>query len=233
MKLHLNHIEICTQNPDRVRELLQAQFQFQLIGIRETPICSQTVLQSGETIFIVTYRKAIKPDSLASPSAEYVFGEPWTNFCCPHAPRCENDKAHIDSVFNIALRVPNLQDTLASMSRVKFEFIQKPTKVGQIKYAIITSICGNVVHTLIEDLASKNKDWFLPGFTPTSAYVENIENSATTYLDHVALACRSGEVNQIIGWYEAAFGMKRFITNRLVFSNFEEFFNILTHFVHF
>jgi len=208
MKLRLHHIEICTSDPVRVEQILRDQFQFRLIGERNTQTCTQAVLQSGQTVFVITSRRSLETENarlLEEP-------EPWTIFCCN-----KHESPHIDSVFNIALEVEDLSQALQRLTAMKCRIIRDMTEVssdqGCVSYAIVESCCGNIVHTLIQK--RDYTGWFLPQYNAVAVDPEYpcIE-PATTHFDHVSLACHVGETDDIIAWYEKAFEMKRFITNR-------------------
>lgn len=88
-------------------------------------------------------------------------GEHWTVFCCEGAP-CHT----IDSVFNVALAV---KDVDAVTKRVKSrggQVLKEPSNFsdanGVVRYSIVTSCCGNIVHTLIDKKMYSGT--FLPGF---------------------------------------------------------------------
>lgn len=211
--------------------------------------------------------------------------EHWTVFCCQR-----NDHHKIDSVFNIALVVKDVDKVTDKVRSHGGKVIREPDNIhdraGRVRYSIVASPCGNIVHTLIDKMQYKGD--FLPGYkkwkemgdvncnqvleqkqqqekhvnrtrkrkhcgndntsddsdfcslnqeiisnnsdnmltetasqdkTQNLAYDETLwpEGSPfTTCIDHVACACDIGQSQEVMKWYEDCFGMKRFITNRLV-----------------
>ena len=164
----------------------------------------------------------------------------WTVFCCG-----ESNTHTIDSVFNVALEVKNVAKITENVRNFGGTVIKDLTEItdsfGSIKYSIVKSCCGNIVHTLIDK--SKYTGSFLPSFQITRPLdcdkietnspiikngsndisnfekkgniLENLDkNKLTTHMDHVTFVCWPGKSTDLITWYEKCFGMKRFITNR-------------------
>lgn len=163
--------------------------------------------------------------------------EHWTVFCC------RDKSTHtIDSVFNVALAVKNVDLVTNKVRSLGGQVLQEPTDIcddlGRVRYSIVTSCCGNVVHTLID---KKNYEGhFLPGFEKLShddSITKNLRNETggvseqcplnsidtlqcqndprvLTYVDHVTYVLETGTSHDLITWYEHCFGMKRFFTNR-------------------
>lgn len=174
--------------------------------------------------------------------------EAWTLFCCddrisgPSDISCIDDvdngsvhrKKHVDSVFNVAIQVENVRESVKIIRNMSDDLVLQDVKraydsdsnLGYVDYAVIKSCCGNVVHTLVQK--NEYQGWFLPGFQ--AVHVANFPATSDfmnmTHFDHFTLACRVGESNEIMDWYERAFDMKRFITNRYII-NFEIFSNLL------
>lgn len=161
--------------------------------------------------------------------------ETWTLFCCGEhgaqdhaAPSAKIAREHIDSVFNVVIQVENIHESVNRIRCISDDLVLQDVKrvydsnveLGYVDYAVIKSCCGNVVHTLVEK--SGYQGWFLPGFHEVDQeigknYPQRNDNSGIidmTHFDHFTLACHVGESNEIIDWYERAFGMKRFLTNR-------------------
>ncbi|CAG7731976.1 unnamed protein product [Allacma fusca] len=143
-------------------------------------------------------------------------GEPWTVFCCE-----SSSSPHIDSVFNMAVQVQNLKVTMYRLKQLGCFILQDITNIsdeyGEVNYAIVKSCCGNVVHTLIEKTGYDG--WFLPEYERVDVaakptLIDDYDLSSNSFFDHVTLVCRTGGTNDIIRWYQDAFEMKRFITNR-------------------
>lgn len=258
MKLKLHHIELCVKDLNKTVQTLRDQFGFTIVGRRNTKQTEQIVLQTFTTIFVINSLK-IHADENGNMAADDGLDmmeiqnhttqkEPWTIFCCRnnnnnkkgkeghHQLEHNNEEAHVDSVFNIAIEVENLTRCLEKLKSMQCKFLHEETTVsnenGFVTYAIVESCCGNVVHTLIQK--SNYHGWFLPGgFNQEEVEVEvvagiesnntteliknnnnNTINILPTHFDHVALACHVGETNNIIKWYEEAFEMKRFLTNK-------------------
>lgn len=243
MRLRMHHIEICVADPNPVAKLLCNQLGLRFVGYRETVQCLQLIFKMEKATFIVTTRKDINfngndknnnnyPDilfesgTLDKSKLQKLSQDPseaWTLFCCGNTICDEsnswNRENHVDSVFNVAIEVENVHESLNSIRNMSHDLVLQDVKtvydsdLGRVDYAVIKSCCGNVVHTLLQK--DKYKGWFLPGF-----YAANLCPPATsdiidmTHFDHFTLACRVGESNEIMDWYERAFEMKRFITNR-------------------
>ena len=151
MKLRLHHIEICTEQPERVLAVLRDQFRFRVVGQRTTTLCDQIVVQMGKSKFIITSRKRYLDVS----KAQETGNEAWTIFCCGQETT-RSGSVHVDSAFNIALQVENLSECLHRLAKINCRTIRKPAVVsseeGNVIYAIVQSCCGNIVHTLIQNL---------------------------------------------------------------------------------
>ncbi|XP_064097783.1 4-hydroxyphenylpyruvate dioxygenase-like isoform X1 [Macrobrachium nipponense] len=103
-------------------------------------------------------------------------GEHWTVFCC------EGESGHaVDSVFNVALVVKDVDAVTQRVRSRGGQVLREPTDLparsrsrgrgsrrkgesGHVRYSIVRSCCGNVVHTLIDK--SNYGGFFLPGFEP-------------------------------------------------------------------
>jgi hypothetical protein len=234
MKLRLHHIELCVKDPVPIVDLLCNQFGLNLVGHRETNQCLQYVLKLSKTVFIVTSRKGsifrranncdifADEDDLPKDTNEF-----WSLFCCDK----DEGEAHIDSVFNVAVEVKDIVKSVQRIRESGAQILQEIQRVygpksredGHVDFAVVKSCCGNVVHTLIQK--DQYRGWFLPGFnrihsgtslveSDPSCTVSHINGITMSHFDHFTLACRVGETNEIIEWYEKTFGMKRFLTNR-------------------
>ncbi|ODM94335.1 4-hydroxyphenylpyruvate dioxygenase-like protein [Orchesella cincta] len=155
--------------------------------------------------------------------------EAWTLFCCDSGFSSQERRAqHVDSVFNVAIEVVNIADCVNSIRDISQDLVlqevtrcyDSDSELGYVDYAVIKSCCGNVVHTLVQK--SEYRGWFLPGFyrvnqdelRASGNLSANSGIITMSHFDHFTFACRVGESNEIMDWYERAFGMKRFITNR-------------------
>lgn len=87
--------------------------------------------------------------------------EHWTVFCC------RDQSTHtIDSVFNVALVVKNVDDVTNRVRSLGGQVLQEPTDIcddfGRVRYSIVASCCGNIVHTLLDKVGYDGE--FLPGY---------------------------------------------------------------------
>lgn len=171
-------------------ELLVRGFGFTLIAQHLTPLSSKWALKHGSAVFVITKRRenhkhqngmtndshgnfdqGTKPfHGQAYLSSEFSLIvnddhtndlEHWTVFCC------QDQTSHvIDSVFNVALVVKDVDEVTKRVKEQGGRVITKPTVVkdshGQVKYSIVTSCFGNVVHTLIDKQDYSGE--FLPRF---------------------------------------------------------------------
>lgn len=158
----------------------------------------QWVVGSQKSLFVITQRKTNRGNCSQS--------FPFTSFCC-------GDSHLIDSVFNVALEVKNLESVTARMQKLGGTLHQPVTQVedesGVVRYSIVGSCCGNVVHTLLDK--SQYKGQFLPTFIPSDCLSRNEE--PITHCDHLTYVCYPGESESIIAWYKDCLGMRKFKTN--------------------
>lgn len=266
----LHHVEICVGEEKGLLNTLIESFGFTLIARHLTPLSTKWALKHGSAVFVITKRKKdhkhqndVTDDidnfdqgknvfngqaNLSSGSPLIVSSdlsndlEHWTVFCC------KDQTSHvIDSVFNVALVVRDVDEVTRRVETQGGCVLRKPTILkdshGQVKYSIVTSCLGNVVHTLIDKQDYSGE--FLPGFEsfsidnnksfslksksdggehtsmdglqqqPVTDYSNNLNGDPLfTHFDHVALACKSGKSEELIEWYQHCFGMKRFAANR-------------------
>ncbi|XP_045618089.2 4-hydroxyphenylpyruvate dioxygenase-like protein isoform X1 [Procambarus clarkii] len=92
------------------------------------------------------------------------YNEHWTAFCC------RDEAAHtIDSVFNVALVVKDVDSVTELVRSQGGQVLREPADIsddfGHVRYSIVTSCCGNIVHTLINK--NNYKGDFLPGYETT------------------------------------------------------------------
>lgn len=131
-----------------------------------------------------------------------------------------------NSVFNVCLTVKDIQRQVERLEKCGAK-MEKPVTVlsdadGEVKVAVVRSCLGNVVHTLVE--RQRYSGFFLPGFTSISRQDMKTDEgyeirrptprNRVTHVDHVTFAVEVDTSQNIIGWYEMAFGMKRFYVNR-------------------
>ncbi|XP_037799557.1 4-hydroxyphenylpyruvate dioxygenase-like protein [Penaeus monodon] len=200
----LHHVEVCVKD-EAILELLTHGFGFSHCARRVTHRASQWVLKSGGCVFVVTKRRdgeevnengSRKMNDTYRNEGEWKKGEEkghmndtaedgehWTVFCCR-----DSDSHAVDSVFNIALVVQNVDSVTEKVQAMGGRILRCPCDLsdsqGKVRYAIVTSCCGNIVHTLI-DKAHYNGD-FLPGFEPVDHACVNGDTASTVngYHEH-------------------------------------------------
>jgi 4-hydroxyphenylpyruvate dioxygenase-like putative hemolysin len=180
-------------------------------------------LKHAKTAFIVTSRKGqyfisqnnnVEEILQLNQGLPFDTNETWTRFCCDK----DTGHDHIDSVFKVAVEVHDIASSLEHIKTAGASILHDVKELnssdGVVKSAVVKSCCGNVVHTIIEKKGYEG--WFLPGFHYISEEASDAfqRSVKTTHFDHFTLACRVGETDGIIQWYERVFGMKRFVTNR-------------------
>ncbi|XP_071827750.1 4-hydroxyphenylpyruvate dioxygenase-like protein isoform X2 [Apostichopus japonicus] len=122
------------------------------------------------------------------------------------------------SVFNIAFEPSDIEKTLDVARGNGADILYDLRTIdeggsGFLRYAVIKSGLGNMVHTLLD--TSQYRGAFLPGFTNViDDQLDHSKESHVTHFDHVTLACREGTINETMSWYERCLGMKRFSINR-------------------
>ena len=203
-KMHLtalHHVELCVRNGKQMTSYFTDKLGYSLRATRETALSRQWVVKSQKSIFVVTQRKLSHNSCL-----ERSRGIPFTSFCC-------GDSHQIDSVFNVGLEIKNIESVTNRMEKLGGILYQAVTEVedenGIVKYSIVGSCCGNVVHTLLDK--SKYKGQFLPTYNTLDCWPLNDE--PITHCDHLTYVCHAGQSEQIIAWYRDCLGMQKFKTN--------------------
>ncbi|CAH1783246.1 unnamed protein product [Owenia fusiformis] len=217
---HLHHVEIGVKNLDLSLKAFTEQFQFELIATRETKASKQCVLKAGSSIVVLTdlmKNHKINFTKNADDASGVIIDDfiyDWSSHF--HQVTSDNNRVAIDSVFNVALEVKNIDKCIANVTQNGGVVLQPNKSIsdsnGRIKYAIIKSCIGNVTHTLLE-----TKDYsgvFLPGFDIEHPF-DNSERKSNliTHVDHVACVVPIGCSNAVQDWYERCFKMKRFVVN--------------------
>ncbi|XP_066945898.1 4-hydroxyphenylpyruvate dioxygenase-like protein [Macrobrachium rosenbergii] len=184
----LHHVEVCVKD-ERIIHLLRRGFGFTPFAYRLTPGASKLALRSGNSVFVAVKRRKVDLDgestnpnrhhrnglpvdgdeghNEAGDGCPQDAGEHWTVFCC------EGASSHaVDSVFNVALVVKDVDAVTQRVRSRGGQVIREPTNLpaggrkkgesGHVRYSIVRSCCGNVVHTLIDK--SNYGGFFLPGF---------------------------------------------------------------------
>ncbi|WAR21881.1 HPDL-like protein [Mya arenaria] len=203
----VHHVEFGVRNGEEYLRKFKNQYKFALVATRFTKHLKQWVLLSGTARILLTQQMSPLANSVSD-----VYHVPWSRLLQANQ---EPSLSSIDSVYNVALQVKNIQAITERLSRSGVT-IAKPLQTasdnhGEVKLAIVRSCIGNVVHTLIEDAGYKGP--FLPQFTPVSDSGDQSQK-LTTHLDHVTFACDSGDSGRILDWYSNCFGMRRFLISR-------------------
>ncbi|XP_076439542.1 4-hydroxyphenylpyruvate dioxygenase-like protein [Babylonia areolata] len=217
----VHHIEFGVRNGLKHVQNFLSRYKFRLAGTRITPGSKQWLVSSSAVRFLIT--------ELSSKDNKGIGNDPYVH---PWAFPTENNSQPVrDSVFNIALRVKNIEGFVNRLSKQNVQFI-KPLQtvsdpMGSVRVCMVKSCVGNVVHTLVED--SQYSGFFLPGFQTAENDKQTIcdvdEMSLTglssprpaidlQHIDHVTFCVPRGSSVDMIKWYEKCFGMKRFFINR-------------------
>lgn len=202
----LHHVEFCVSDGLKVLKEFTERYRFVLRWSRETESCKQWVASLSRNqlrpAFVITERKD---------DQEPENDEEWTNFCCGKSNH------RINSGHNVSLFVKNVEECTKVVQVNGGSVIKAPRKIsdafGYVWYSIVSSPCGNVVHTLIN---RENYDGahFLPLFKEVPQGILNEDAKCqVTGVDHVAFHCYRGTICKTIDWYARVFGMKRFIVN--------------------
>lgn len=181
-------------NGKKIASYFTEKLGYSLRARRDTLLSKQWVVGSQKSTFVVTEKKN-------NFLRERV---PFSYFAAP--------VHQIDSVFNVALEVKNLESVTERMQNVGGKLFHPVTEVedksGKVRYSIVSSCCGNIVHTLLDK--SQYTGSFLPTFDEsfTTRGEERI-----THIDHLTYVCNPGESPGIIQWYQNCLGMQKFKTN--------------------
>ena len=196
----LHHVELCVKNGKKIVSYFVDKMGFSVLALRETEQSRQWVIGSNKAVFVVTERKH-QQNVFATETTHF------THFCCSDGPSHQ-----VDSAFNVALEVKNVDLVTEKMKEIGGKVFQPVTIVedqkGSVKYSIVGSCCGNVVHTLLDK--SKYGGIFLPTFKDTSNHIK--EEEPFTHIDHLTYVCHPGQSEGIIDWYQKCLGMKKFKT---------------------
>lgn len=207
----LHHVEIGTTNGPAIVALFKRIYGFKCIAQRSRAYCEQWVVKAGKAAILVTEPKCHleKNDENKDTHNDPLFNKWWSS--------SSNKPFDGDSVFNIALKVTDLQKVINNVIEGGGEVVTSPVSIkdehGQVDIAVVKSCIGNVYHTLLcYDGYAGN---FLPGFTTAeNNFIEtNINCGLVTHIDHIAFVCDQGSTPQVLKWYEKCFHMKRFFIN--------------------
>ena len=243
MDSYIHHIEWCVKDLEQTAACLISKYGFSLISERhldsnhlqnttkDNSFVSQKVVQSGAIYFLLTQNNS--DHNINNKDVQ-------TNEFYPVLTCCSSKQEHRrNTVFNICLEVKNVEKATnrAIQNNINFDeestIITPPTTIEygkecRLQYSVIKSICGNIIHTLIntKEYRRHSEDVpFLPGFndvhrngnkvthlqSPNQHLSNNINYPLTSFIDHVTYVCRMGESKLIINWYKHCFGMERFL----------------------
>jgi len=113
-----------------------------------------------------------------------------------------------ETASDICILVSGFDNLIQHLERVdpcsilEFPRREKHNRLGLVDRVVIKSIVGNVVHTVMEVVAKEPIDPVLDLSSDNPDPVSGI--------DHVAFACRIGETEKILKWYESVFCLSRF-----------------------
>lgn len=203
---YIHHIQWCVSNLEDSLHTLMEGYKFYLLASREGQN-KEAVLQSGDIKFLISERTDCENQS------DLVDSYPWLRCTCRNKSRHE-----IDSVFNVCLEVGDVDKAFSSMTYNGSETLHPPktikTSEGFIRYAVVTSPCDNVIHSLVNTKGYTGV--FLPGFSASENFDKKIDNETgyLTHIDHVTYVGNVGDTERILNWYRACCGMERFVISQ-------------------
>ncbi|XP_013382993.1 4-hydroxyphenylpyruvate dioxygenase-like protein isoform X2 [Lingula anatina] len=217
----VHHVEIGVKNGLCALKKLTNSFPFKVIATRQAEEFRQWVVRTGSAMFLLTEPLESRVSSESDVSwdrclrnHEYISN--WSENI-NQSTRSISKKKAVDSVFNIALEVKEVERMVERVARFGGKVVRPPRQVenehGTVTYATVKSVVGNINHTLIN--SSEYSGVFLPGFKSESenVSVDMQSNHMLSHFDHVTYACPMGVSNQVLKWYEDCFGMERFLIN--------------------
>lgn len=204
----MHHVEFCVRDGEELQRKFVQQYKFALVATRFKNNLKQWVLRSRSATVVLT--QCLSTDKLQHPD-QYFMG--WNNLRNGSNERLDSS---VQSVFNVALKVKDVERCVQRLSRSGVEVLSAAKRYddscGSVSLAVVKSCIGNVVHTLVQD--DDYGGIFLPDFsTVTVKSVDKQEDTLVTHFDHVTFACECGESGQILDWYSHHFGMRRFLIN--------------------
>lgn len=249
----LHHVEIGVKNGLESLKKFTNILTFRLIAQREHEDYRQWAIKTGSTVFLLTELRKGKNSqaglfhkqhgdatSLQASSQSDIFLKhhyltDWGRYTDVTNGQVYQ-RPHINSVFNIALEVKEVEKVVQRIGRYGGEILRPPATVeddfGSVTYATVKSCVGNIVHTLIN--SSNYNGTFLPGFLPVDDFFIDDKNNTVhsenerqlqrnrqtnisnvlTHFDHVTYACPMNVSPKVMQWYQKCFGMERFLINR-------------------
>lgn len=199
----LHHVELCVRDGPSTVAYFSQRLHFSVWARRDTPAARQWVVRSRRSVFVVTQKRE---------TDEY---QPCPNEAWPFLTFCCRGRHQIDSVFNVALEVDDVDRVAEKMHRQGGRVYQAPTSTsperdaaGAVRYAVVGSCCGNVVHTLLDK--RRYTGAFLPTFDAVADSIHVAGDELVTHVDHLTYVCRPGQSPAVLRWYEACLGARRF-----------------------
>jgi 4-hydroxyphenylpyruvate dioxygenase len=130
----------------------------------------------------------------------------------PKGSITEHVMAHGDGVYDVALRVPDVEEAYRVALDRGARGVQEPEVVedehGKIIRAAIATY-GETVHSLIS--RSEYSGVFLPGFEPVTADPVSTESCGIKTIDHVVGNVELGKMNEWVSFYERVMGFTELI----------------------
>ncbi|CAG0918950.1 unnamed protein product [Notodromas monacha] len=184
----LHHVEMMVWNASKRLEFLQSKFGF--TPLAESRRRKKWAVSSGNAVFVVGERT---PPTAGDPS--------------------------VDSVTDAAFWVSDIEKVVERVRRNGGRVLAEPRVIvdefGVMEQARVKSIVGNVEHTLVNP--SGFRGCFMPGFRAVEPEPGRQMRPLVDGIDHVTFVCDAGCGAEVVGWYEACFGMKRLMSNRYCF----------------
>ena len=202
MPSYIHHIQWCVSDLDQILSTLVDGYGFSILASRDGAN-KEVVVRGADITFLLSQR--INHQVQCTTREEY----PYLNCSCRF------DSFHeVDSVFNICLEVDEVENTFANMVNNGSKILHPPTtvrttKTGSVQFAVVTSPCENVIHSLVN--TSNYEGSFLPGFTFNGEVESNTDNFMMSNIDHLTFVVNQGETQAILQWYQDCCGMKRFL----------------------
>ena len=201
----VHHVEFGVRNGEEFQRRFASQYKFFLAGTRFLSNIKQWVLKSQNATVLVT--QPLKTEQLSNDP----YFVPW------QLNISDCIQTELDSVFNVALKVKNIEECINKLTRSGVEVVKEPNTVkdyhGSVRLAVIKSCVGNVVHTLIQ--SDDYSGEFLPGFDSLKP-VNDVTKQLVSHFDHVAFVLERGDSRKVLDWYSQYLGMRRFLINRWV-----------------
>ncbi|XP_054622862.1 4-hydroxyphenylpyruvate dioxygenase-like protein [Dunckerocampus dactyliophorus] len=217
----MHHISLHVSNVDKITNDFISKFKFHLIATRLTDRSRQLAFRTGSAVFVLNERGTNQSAASTSNGNPAVVADTLSETqnrdqpagclydISPHYP--------VDTACNVCFEVEDVHGSFHALQRMGCSFLVPPTTVhdrqGQVIYAVLKSIVGNVCHTLIDK--TKYMGSFLPGFNIVDKdHSTSGDDCLVTHVDHIALACPIGICQQVMRWYEQIFGFQRFFIHR-------------------